>query len=152
MFHVTAIARLIAFVVAAVVVSPTVWAENLLLNPGAEQGKGDNPSVWDRASVAADGLKMERNTTVVKEGKASLMIANDHKYDKPVANNWMQSLQKVPHGVALRVAAEIRTRDADSANVCVQCWDITGEKMLAFGSTPVIRGDQEWIRVTSDPV
>jgi hypothetical protein len=69
-----------------------------------------------------------------------------------VANNWMQSLQKVPHGAVLRVAAAIRTRDADSANVCVQCWDITGEKMLAFGTTPVIRGDQDWIRVTSDPV
>src|SRR6476619_5800547 len=148
MFHLTALARVIAFAVAAIFPA-TIWAENLLLNPGAEQGKGDNPSVWERASVPADGLEMKRSTTAVKDGNASLMIANDHKYDKPVANNWMQSLQKVPHGAVLRVAAEIRTRDADSANVCLQCWDITGEKMLAFGSTPVIRGDQDWIRVTS---
>src|SRR5215213_3217189 len=110
MFHPTAIARILIFVVAAVVAPATIWAENLLLNPGAEQGKGENPSVWERAAVAADGLKMERTGETVKGGKASLMIANDHKYDKPVANNWMQSLQKVPHGTALRVAAAIRTR------------------------------------------
>jgi len=151
MFHPTAIARVIVIVVATIVPA-TIWAENLLLNPGAEQGKGENPSVWERASVAADGLKMVRTGENFKDGKASLMIANDHKYDKPVANNWMQSLQKVPHGAALRVSAAIRTRDADSANVCLQCWDVTGEKMLAFGTTPVIRGDQDWIRVTSDPV
>jgi hypothetical protein len=152
MFHPTAAARVLALVVAALAASQTIWAENLLLNPGAEQGKGENPSLWERASVAADGLKMVRTGETVKSGKESLMIANDHKYDKPVANNWMQSLQKVPHGAALRVAAAIRTRDADSANVCLQCWDVTGEKMLAFGTTPVIRGDQDWIRVTSNPV
>jgi hypothetical protein len=152
MFNLTATARVVVFGTALWFASLTGWAENLLLNPGAEQGKGDNPSVWERASVAANGLKMERTNEAVKEGKASLMIANDHKYDKPVANNWMQSLQKVPHGAVLRVAAAIRTHDADSANVCLQCWDTTGQKMLAFGSTPVIRGDQDWIRVTSGPV
>ena len=95
---------------------------------------------------------MERTTTTLQSGKASLMIANEHMYDKPVANNWMQPLQKVPHGAVLRVAAAIRTQNADAANVCLQCWDVTGEKMLAFGTTPVIRGDQDWIRVTSGPI
>src|SRR6476660_4842226 len=152
MFHSSAISRVLTLVIAVAIIPVTTTADNLLLNPGAEQGKGENPSIWEQASVPVDGLKMERTIDVAKEGKASLMISNEHKYEKPVANNWMQSLQTLPKGATLRVAAAIRTKDADSANVCLQCWDSTGEKMLAFGSTPVVRGDQDWIRVTSDPV
>jgi hypothetical protein len=152
MFHSPAISRVLTLVIAVALIPVATRADNLLLNPGAEQGKGENPSIWEQASVPVDGLKMERTTDVAKEGKASLMISNEHKYEKPVANNWMQSLQTVPHGATLRVAATIRTKDADSVNVCLQCWDSTGEKMLAFGSTPVVRGDQDWIRLTSGPV
>src|SRR4051812_42903015 len=93
MFHPTATARVLALVVAALAASQTSCAENLLQNPGAEQGKGENLWLWERASVAADGLKMERTSEIVKGGTASLIIANDPKYDKPIANNWMQSLQ-----------------------------------------------------------
>jgi hypothetical protein len=64
----------------------------------------------------------------------------------------MQSLQNVPPGAVLRLSAAIRTVDADSANVCLQCWDITREKMLAFATTPVFRGDQDWIEVSSGPI
>lgn len=152
MFDSSAISRVLILVIGVALIPVAARADNLLLNPGAEQGKGENPSIWEQASVPVDGLKMERTTDVAKEGKASLMISNEHKYEKPVANNWMQSLQTVPHGATLRVAAAIRTKDADSANVCLQCWDSTGEKMLAFGSTPVVRGDQDWIRLTSSPV
>jgi hypothetical protein len=129
-----------------------IHAENLLLNAGAEQGKGDEPSVWSRASVPADGLQMKRTISVAHAGKASLEIANEHEYDEVVANNWMQSLQEVPKGATIRVRAAIRTANADSANVCLQCWDITREKMLAFASTPVFRGDQDWIVVSSGPI
>jgi hypothetical protein len=152
MFHSSAVSRVLALVFAVSIIPVAVAADNLLLNPGAEQGKGENPSIWEQASVPVDGLKMERTIDVANEGKASLTISNEHKYEKPVANNWMQSLQTVPKGATLRVAAAIRTKDADSANVCLQCWDSTGEKMLAFGSTPVVRGDQDWTRLTSGPV
>jgi hypothetical protein len=152
MQYLSAFARTAASLLTVFILSAPSWAENLLLNPGAEQGKGDYPSVWSRAMIAADGLRMARSTDEHKGGKAALMIVNDHDYDKEVANNWMQSLQNVPRGAALRVSASIRTQDADSANVCLQCWDVTGEKMLAFASTPVIRGDQDWIHVASDPM
>src|SRR6187401_1276340 len=103
MFNPSTYARVIAFLAAAAVAPSTTWANNLLLNPGAEQGKAENPSVWEQASVAADELRMERTTSKLRSGKASLMIANEHVYDKPVANNWMQALQEVPHGEVLRV-------------------------------------------------
>jgi hypothetical protein len=147
-----AIGRFALAVAIVIGLSTTARADNLLLNPGAEQGKRDKPSVWAEAAIAAEGLRMERSTDHVKSGKASLMIANSHEYEQPTANNWTQSLQEVPRGRTLRLSAAIRTEDADSANVCLQCWDVSGQNMLAFASTPVIRGDQDWIHVTSDPI
>ena len=125
---------------------------NLLLNGGAEDGKGDQPSVWSAASVPADGLTMSRTTDAVHSGKFSFFISNSHKYDKPVSNNWAQEIQKVPRGKAIVASAYIKAESADAANVCVQCWDLDGKNMLAFASTPVFRGSQEWIEASTSPV
>ena len=126
---------------------------NLLLNPGAEQGKNDMPSIWFRAAIPADGLQIYRATGHAHSGNASLAIANTHKYDEIVCNNWAQVLQSVPGEVTIRLSAYIKTENADAANVCVQCWG-PGKKpdMLAFASTPVVRGDQDWILLHSQPV
>jgi len=132
------------------------WAaENqaiLLLNGGAEKGKGELPSVWFAARVPAKGLRMFRATDQAKTGKASLAIFNEHQYKETVANNWAQRLQQVPAGKTLILSAYIRTENADSVNVCLQCWSLGGKEMLAFTSTPVFRGDQEWILVRSGRV
>jgi hypothetical protein len=132
--------------------NPTTQPQNLLLNGEAEQGKDGQPSIWFEASVRADGLKMQQDTTQARSGKASLYIENSHKYDQPTANNWGQTLQEVPVGKTLTVSAAIKTAGAESANVCLQCWDASGEKMLAFGSTPVVRGDQDWATLKSQPI
>ena len=52
-------ARIAVLLVTNLVLTATARADNFLLNPGAEQGKGDNPSVWSRAMIAADGMRME---------------------------------------------------------------------------------------------
>src|ERR1700729_4347081 len=101
MCHLSSPCRFASFLIAVFAFSATTSAENLLLNPGIEPGKGVNPSIWERAMVPAEGLSMERVTEGAKNGEAALMISNDHQYDKEVANNWMQSLQKVPIGAAL---------------------------------------------------
>jgi len=125
---------------------------NLLLNPGAEDGKGDQPSVWFAARVPAEGLKMYRDFGQFHSGKASLAISCTAEYKEPVANNWAQQVQETPKGKVVTLTAFIRTEDADGANVCVQCWDVKGENMLAFASTPEFRGDQDWIRASASPV
>jgi hypothetical protein len=125
---------------------------NLLLNGGAEQGKNDQPSMWGAASVAAPELKMSRDTTTARAGKASLFISNGHKYDQPTANNWAQTLQSVPRGRTVVVSGWIKTADADAVNICLQCWDAGGKEMVGFASTPVVRGDQDWVQLESDPL
>ncbi len=125
-------------------------ARNLLLNPGAESGRGDVPSVWVAAAGPArpDGPRMTRSTDQAHSGRAALAIAYDGPTDRPVAFNWAQPLAEVPDGRSIRVRAWIKAEGADSVNVCIQCWS-DKEDMLAFGSTPVFRGEQGWTEARS---
>jgi hypothetical protein len=146
---------LIFAVLIAIVTSTSIAGQgkNLLLNAGAEEGKGDLPSLWFKAAIPAEGLKMYRDTQNVHSGKFSLAISNTHKYDQTVCNNWAQNLQNVPVGKVIKVSAYIKTENADSVNVCVQCWGLDdSEKMLAFTSTNILRGDSNWILLESPPV
>ena len=127
-------------------------AANLVLNGGAEQGKNDQPSIWGAASVPAAELKMTRDLETFHAGKASLFISNAHQYDRPTANNWAQSLQSMPVGKTVVLSGWVKSLDADAANICLQCWDATGDTMLGFASTPVVRGDQDWTELKSDPL
>jgi len=124
---------------------------NFLLNSGAEQGKDDLPSFWFEAVIRADGLKMFRSTDFVRSGRFSLAISNTHKYDQMVCNNWAQNITDVPAGQIVRLSAHIKVEAADSVNVCLQCWGLENN-MLAFASTAVVRGDQDWILLRSEPV
>jgi hypothetical protein len=142
---------------ALLIAGQVAWAvpglsANLVLNGGAEQGKGVQPSIWFAAQVPAEGLRMWRDTYQARFGAACLAIVNTHDYDQTVSNNWAQPLQQVPVGKALQVSAYIQTNDADAANVCLQCWDRTATTMLAFASTPVVRGSQDWEQLRSEPV
>jgi beta-lactamase regulating signal transducer with metallopeptidase domain len=126
---------------------------NFLDNSGIEEGKGDLPSSWFEASVPAEGLKMYRDTENVHSGKYSLTITNTHKYDQTVSNNWAQNIQNVPVGTAIKVSTYIKTENADSANVCIQCWSAdNSEKMLAITTTNILRGDNNWVLLESPPV
>ena len=128
-------------------------SRNLLLNPGAESGRGESPSVWFAASGPArpDGPRMVRTTERAHSGRASLAISYRGPTDKPIAFNWAQPLAEAPVGRTIRLRAWIKVEEVDAANVCVQCWSAT-EEMLAFGSTPVFRGDQDWTEARSGPV
>jgi hypothetical protein len=125
---------------------------NMLDNPGAEQGKNAEPSVWYQAKIPADGLKLSRDDQQVHGGKYSFYIENSHKYDEQVSNNWAQDLENTPAGKRVRLSGWIKTQDADAVNICLQCWDDSGKKMLAFVSTAVIKGDQDWKQATTRPV
>jgi len=126
--------------------------KNLLSNPGAEEGKGDKPAVWFAAHVPADGLRMWRATDMSHGGKASLAISNEHEYEETVCNNWAQKLTDIPAGKVLQLSASVKTEKAEAVNLCVQCWDSSGKKMLAFASTPSFRGDHDWFLARAQPV
>lgn len=126
---------------------------DFLNNPGAEAGKDDLPSSWFKACIPAEGLKMYRDTENVHSGKYSFAIANTHKYDQTVSNNWAQNIQNVPVGNLIKVSAYTKTENADSVNVCIQCWGLgDSEKMLAFTSTNILRGNNNWVLLESPPV
>ncbi len=133
---------------------------NLLQNPGAEAGKGDKPSIWFAAKgpEPIKGLAMTRVTDEKHDGKASLAIVFEGPDPpQPIAFNWAQPLTEVPTGKTVRLTAWIKTRDADAVNVCLQCWAPGArpgpdEKLVAFGSTPVVRGDQAWKKFRSEPI
>ena len=125
---------------------------NVLFNGGVEEGKADLPSLWSKACIPAEGLKMYRDTETVHSGKYSLTISNTHKYEKTVCNNWAQNLQKVSAGSVIKVSAYIKAEEADSVNVCIQCWALESGKMLAFTSTNILRGDSNWVFLESPPV
>jgi len=125
---------------------------NLLNNPGAEQAQGSGASHWFAARVPAEGLRMWRATDAQNTGQASLAISNEHEYEQKVCNNWVQELADVPGGKTVRLSASVKTADAESVNVCIQCWDQTNRKMLAFGSSPLLRGTRDWTRVESQAV
>ena len=84
-------------------------------------------------------------------GTRCLAISNTHDYPQPMSNNWAQALQEVPRSRTLALSAQVRAESADAANVCLQCWD-EQNRLVAFASTPVFRGDQSWTRVKSQPV
>ena len=126
--------------------------KNLLLNAGAEEGKGELPSLWFEAAVPAEGLKMYRDTKNIHSGKFSFAISNTHKYEQTVCNNWAQNLQEVPVGKVIKVSSYIKAENADAVNVCIQCWGFSdNRKMLAFTSTNILRGDKDWILLESPP-
>lgn len=118
---------------------------DLLVNGSAEQaGEGNAPAGWFTARVPAAGLTMERTGSSYHSGKYSLFISNEHEYESKVSNNWAQKIEPAPERKTVRLEAWMRTQDAEAVNVCVQCWSDEPHRMLAFASTPVVRGTQDW--------
>jgi hypothetical protein len=122
--------------------------ENLLKNPGAENGTAG----WFEAKIPAAELSFRRDTNDVHTGKASFSIENHHDYAEETSNNWTQKLSKVPAGTRLIIGGWLRAKDAKAVNLCIQCWDADERNMLGFVSTEVLDGDSDWKEVASDPV
>jgi hypothetical protein len=120
---------------------------NLLRNPGAERAKGDGPADWYACYRPGLGAKLWRAADRAKAGEASFAIDGGPPNEEQVSNNWAQRVEDVPRGKAVRVVAYVRTEGAGAVNVCVQAWG--EEALVAFVSTPVVRGDQDWTLVQS---
>jgi hypothetical protein len=157
MQHFTPFARLALTALLILVWSNIALADdrvNILQNGGAEQvtNSGEMLPHWYKAAVPAPELRLWRATEGARTGGACLAISNGHDYNQKVSNNWAQNIENVPAGKTVHLSGYVRTRDAETANICVQCWGPGGKEMLGFGSTPMIRGSNDWTFVEAKPV
>jgi hypothetical protein len=141
----------------AAVLLSAAWSQadeprELLKNPSAEKAVKGKVAAWFPACIPAEGLKAWWCTDEAAEGKASLAISNTHVYAEKVHNNWAQHVTRFRVGQQLQFSAQVKTSDAQSVNICVQCWDREGKKMLAFASSPIISGTQDWKPLETTPV
>lgn len=147
-----AISIVIAFIVGAIIgyathdlISPTYQfeaGENILQNSGFE----DTSCHWYQAIVPADNLIVSWDDEIRYNGSRSIYINNNHIYDETVCNNWAQTISKVPKGRIIELSGWVKTIDAESASMVIQCWSVLG-KMVAFGSTQAtteINGTTDW--------
>jgi len=124
---------------------------NLLKNSGFEEVVGNKPSNWFKAMVPAPGLKLFWDKKVKYGGKTSVAVTSTHVYDRIVCNNWAQNITAFPIGKRLELSGYIKTKNAQSVVICVQCWSRDNE-MLAFGttqSTQEISGTTDWTKYTA---
>jgi hypothetical protein len=142
-------ARMALIALMALAAAPRCPADqvvDILLNGGAEQCDGGKPGDWYAAHRPAPSLRMWVENGTAFSGRNCFAIANQDTYEPPVSNNWAQKLRFIPEGKVLRLAGRIRTEDAESANICVQCWGADG-RLIGLSSTPVYRGTHDWTYV-----
>jgi hypothetical protein len=133
---------------------PAFADENRLKNPGGEEvSKADKtqPASWFPAAVAAEGLSMKLDTTVLKAGKASLFVGNTHNYPQATFNNWAQRVE-LAAGESFTLSGWVKTENAETVSLCVQAWDEGGKNMVAFTGADVITGTRDWQLVRSAPI
>jgi hypothetical protein len=127
-------------------VAPADESRNFLFNAGAElPADADNlPPGWFDAIERAPELRLFIDTGHSRAGNACLAVSNQHQYDREVSNNWGQEVRSIPVGKTVRLSGYIRTDEAESANICVQCWNEGATRLIGFASTPVFRGTRGW--------
>lgn len=122
-----------------------IEGENILQNSGFEDG-GNEPYYWNQAIVPDDDLMLQWDGEIKYNGSRSVSINNSHTYEETVCNNWAQSINNVPKDRVVELTGWVKTVDAESVVMVIQCWDFFG-KMVAFGttqSTLEINGTTDW--------
>ena len=126
------------------IITVTELYTDLLKNSGFEDGAGDDPLYWYRAMVPASGLELSWDNEIKHSGNKSVSISNTHVYEEVVCNNWAQNIiENIPIGETLELEGGIKMIEAESVNICIQCWSEDYD-MLAFKSTQVLNGTADW--------
>lgn len=150
MSYPAAIAR-VAMMFAFLVAPCLAIADEFITNSDVEAGQDAEPEGWSRARIPAEGLRMHRSNEQSQSGDWSLEIDNRHDYGRRVSNNWFQKIARQSAGTTIQLTASIRTSDASSCNVCIQCWS-SQRKLIGFVSTRIVRGTLEWTEIKSEPL
>lgn len=120
--------------------------ENILKNSGFEGVTEERPAYWYQAIIPAENLTMTYENEEVYNGNRSVNIKNNHIYDEEVSNNWAQTIRIVPLDRIVELSGWVKTIDAESVVMVIQCWD-EDNKLIGFGSTQsdiTINGTTDW--------
>jgi hypothetical protein len=125
--------------------------ENILQNSDFESEIENLPVYWFKAHIPADNLTMELDNSVSYSGSRSVSISNTNIYDEEVSNNWAQTIDNVPIDKTVELTGWLRTVDAESVVMVIQCWD-ENDEMVGFGTTQTegnITGSSDWTQYTA---
>ncbi len=125
--------------------------ENIIHNSGFENEIEQSPAYWYQAILPADNLTMTYDSEEVYNGNSSVGIKNSHIYDEEVNNNWAQTISIVPLDRIVELSGWVKTIDAESVVMVIQCWDENNE-LVGFSSTPSetnINGTNDWTQYTT---
>lgn len=130
------------------------WGAGLeLLVNGDFEGpaKEGTPTGWFKAMMPGQTDNLQVGIEQIPQrGRAAFIEQTGVKIK--LVNNWAQRIHTIPVGAAVRVTADVKTRDmpAGTGFVMVQCWD-NAQRLIGGSSsqsvTP-IGGTEDWKRVS----
>jgi hypothetical protein len=125
--------------------------ENILQNSGFENEIEESPAYWYQAILPAENLTMTYDSKEAYSGSRSVSIKNTHIYDEKVCNNWAQTIGIVPLDRIVELSGWVKTINAESVVMVIQCWDKNNE-LIGFGTTQSeinINGTINWTQYSS---
>jgi len=127
--------------------SAEVSSENLLKNPGFEQGNADRPDYWHLSLVEMEGARAVWDAEVSHQGQRAVMLANEKRYPREQYNNWSQNVLGIAEGREITVSGYITSEKVTEAALWIQCWAKTKRELLGFATTATVfpvRGTADW--------
>jgi len=126
--------------------------DNYITNPGAENGKDELVSFWNKAIIEIEGLKLYRQTNDAHSGRAALAISNSHRYDKQVTNSWVQDIPNFPAGKSVRLSGYIQGEFAEKAFLAIECLGPNGSVLTRTSTDAIGFYNTGWVLVLSKAV
>lgn len=130
---------------------PGLADANLAVNGTFETGDTDRPDHWELFVMppthpndpqAEGGLD-----AVAHSGSRSVKLHNPQPYKNEPYNNWSQQIAGPVAGKKLTVKGFIRTDNATSASIWVQCWRKNPLALAHVAETPAVTETQDWTAV-----
>ncbi|PCJ67061.1 MAG: hypothetical protein COA73_00130 [Candidatus Hydrogenedentota bacterium] len=135
-----------------ITVSTSIWADNLLANPGFDAMEANGfPKNWDVFVMPMDGAKGQLDSER-HDGEYAAMLYTPQPYSKEPINNWSQVIYDNLSGQELWVSGTIRVEEATEAAIWLQCFTNNPLRVIASSSTTSdhpIYGTQGWTKVHS---
>ncbi len=113
-------------VIIVVCVPPAQASDNILLNPGCEEGK-EYPLHWREGGEVA-GVEYIWDREKGCEGKASLCLHKTAKRYVPIAG-WYQAVVREGESPSLEISAQVRAEEVSKAVVDVAFLDSNGKRI-----------------------
>jgi len=150
---------------AALLACPVAAADdNLLKNPGFEEGPETAPHHWNHyvqppeGSTGLDGSlpgglgAFAELDDAAHSGERAALLHIAIPYDRDPMNNWSQNVMADVAEKTLQLEGYIKVEAATSARIIAQCWHKDSRRVLYTASTAnetPIAGTQDWTRAAT---